>query len=115
MVHRKVGLRPEKGQEVTVRPGEVVVAFLPFRARYIARPAADFTNTRGMPVRSTTFRAVRMVNNQFCTASGTKCFNDKDRAPPQAASQDPAERDAQSRLGSGHGFYREGGRSRRRG
>ncbi|HYH46021.1 MAG TPA: hypothetical protein VEG34_10060, partial [Thermoanaerobaculia bacterium] len=33
---------------------------------------------RGMPVRSTTFRAVRMVNNQFCTASGTKCFNDKD-------------------------------------
>lgn len=78
MVHRKVGLRPEKGEEVTVRPGEVIVALVPFRASYIARPTADFTNTRGMPIRSATFRAVKMLNNKFCYASGGRCFDDKD-------------------------------------
>jgi hypothetical protein len=78
MVHRKTGLWPQRGTVVAVRPGEMVVSRLTYRASYLARPGVDFKDTRGYPVRAETMRAVRMLNNSFCVPAGTRCFKDQD-------------------------------------
>src|SRR6185436_1184332 len=78
MVHRKVGLRPAAGEEVAVKPGEVIVARLAYQASYIAKPRADFVSTSGIPIRAEGFRVVKMLNNRWCGRGG-RCYEDKDR------------------------------------
>jgi len=77
MTHRKSGLRPAPGEEVLVRPGEVIVARVAYTATYFARPRADFVNSSGVPIRADGFRAWKMLNNKFCGLSDKKCFDDK--------------------------------------
>jgi hypothetical protein len=79
MVHRKIGLRPTFGEESLVRPGEVIVARIPYQASYLARPRADFVNTKGAPIRADSLRTMKMLNNLFCAPHGGHCFEDKDR------------------------------------
>jgi hypothetical protein len=78
MTHRKVGVRPGIGQELLVRPGEVIVARVPFEAAYLARARNDFVNSAGVPVTAESFRALRMLNNRWCIVGGSHCFEDKD-------------------------------------
>lgn len=78
MVHRKIGLRPSKGEEVMARPGDSIVARVAFDASYTARPTADFVNTSGTPIRAEGFEVYRMLNNLFCGKAG-RCYDDKDR------------------------------------
>lgn len=79
MVHRKIGLQPALGEEALVRPGEVIVARVPYQASYLARPRADFVYTKGAPIRADSLRTIKMLNNLFCAPRGGHCFEDKDR------------------------------------